>query len=133
MADIITLNCLVQGDTPPNERAFSVEIIRTDTVVKLKKLIKATLAPRFDRIAVNELVLWKVDISLDDSDDKFGVLKTNINVNIKTVLHSETLSALDEIQEHFSNLPSRKHIHIIVERPQLGVFLYLILFVKVMC
>lgn len=51
----LTLFCPVDGEA--TSRAFSVDIDRTKSVDRLKKLFKSEKTPRFDDVAADELAL----------------------------------------------------------------------------
>ncbi|RUS32031.1 hypothetical protein BC938DRAFT_476444, partial [Jimgerdemannia flammicorona] len=103
-------------DTPPDERALPVKIVKTDSVAELKKLFKAEA--EID-VPLKDLKLWKVDIPLDERNDMRAALEANIdaNLNIKVVLAGRAMRAVDVIQEHFSVQPTRKNIHVIIQAP----------------
>ncbi|CAB4443950.1 unnamed protein product [Rhizophagus irregularis] len=60
--------------------------------------------------------LWKVDISLEEQNEKFKLVNTKINVNIKEELGGVELLPLSKISKHFSS-PADEHTHIIIQRP----------------
>jgi len=108
MNDTITLFCLVAGDDP-NDRTFPVEISKTDTIGKLKKLIKTEKQNDFADIDADKLTLWKVDISLD-ALNKFDTATT-----LKA--RGEKLSPMRKIAKVFPDSVEEEHLHIIVVRP----------------
>ena len=114
----ITLSCLVVGENP-YENIFEVVFgknLENVTVNRLKKAIKEEKAPEFDNFATDKLKLWKVDISLEEENEKLELVNTKINVNIKKDLGGEELSPLSKISKHFPSQPADEHIHIIVQR-----------------
>ena len=109
-----TLNCLVLGDSPPPLRAFPVHIERSLLIGDLKKIVKADLAPRLDKIPANEIVLWKVDIPVYAPNAGLCALESGEQTDVKK-LGGQELPALWAIEEFFENRPPSKNIHIIVD------------------
>ncbi|PKK60666.1 hypothetical protein RhiirC2_761565 [Rhizophagus irregularis] len=92
----ITLSCLVAGENS-YENAFQEKID--------------------DNVKAKDLKLWKVDISLDEENEKLKLVNEKINVNIKDELEGAELKPLSKINKHFPSQPADEHIHIIVQRP----------------
>src|SRR4051794_28282679 len=111
-----TLSCLVAGENP-YDNAFNIKVNKTETVSELKDAIKDNQKPFFDNVAPKELKLWKVDISLEEENEKLKLVNEKINVNIKDELEGIELKPLSKISKHFSSQPADEHIHIIVQRP----------------
>ena len=113
----ITLSCLVVGENP-YENAFPVDIDtnKVKTVGHLKDAIKEKLHPKFENVTANDIKLWKVDISLEEENEKHDLVNTKINVNIKVELEGVELPPLSKISKHFPSQPADEHIHIIVQR-----------------
>ena len=109
----ITLSCLVVGENP-YENAFAVEIDTTKLVSFFRDAIKEKID---DNVKAKDLKLWKVDISLEEENEKLELVNTKINVNIKKDLGGEELPPLSKISKHFPSQPADEHIHIIVQRP----------------
>jgi hypothetical protein len=112
----ITLSCLVAGENP-YDNAFAVEIDTTKLVSFFKDVIKENQKPFFDNVAPKELKLWKVNISLEEENEKLKLVNKKINVNIKDELEGIELKPLSKISKHFSSQPADEHIYIIVQRP----------------
>ena len=91
------------------ENVFEVDIVNNKTV-KLKDATKSLFS-------ITLLKLWKVDISLEEENEKLTAVNTKINVNIKEDLGGEELPPLSKISKHFPSQPADEHIHIIVQRP----------------
>jgi Crinkler effector protein N-terminal domain len=109
MTDIVTLFCLVEGESTAN--AFTIKIPPTNTIDDLKKLIKKGKSPKFDDIAADKLKLWSVSIPADDANTlKNLVLENNKDNGVQELL------PMDDIADVFP-APPKKYIHIIVERP----------------
>ena len=109
----ITLSCLVAGENP-YENAFNVKINKTEAVSELRKAIKEEID---DNVKAKDLKLWKVDISLEEENEKLKLVNEKINVNIKDELEGVELKPLSKISKHFPSQPADEHIHIIVQRP----------------
>ncbi|PKC60668.1 hypothetical protein RhiirA1_467719 [Rhizophagus irregularis] len=71
----------------------------------------------FANVDVKDIKLWKVDISLEEENEKLDLVNTKINVNIKEELGSVELLPLSKISKYFHSQPADEHIHIIVQRP----------------
>jgi Crinkler effector protein N-terminal domain len=105
MATIVTLICLVNGDS--SERTFAVDISNDKLVVHLKDEIKKKKSPKFDDIPADELTLWRVDIP---DDDEAAILQADTA--------TETLMRpTREISVYFKNQPTMRRIHVVIERP----------------
>jgi hypothetical protein len=112
----ITLSCLVVGENP-YENAFNVKVNKTETVSELKKPIKEENTQSFANVDAKDIKLWKVDISLEEENEKLDLVNTKINVNIKEELGGVELLPLSKISKYFHSQPADEHIHIIVQRP----------------
>ena len=108
---IITLSCLVAGENP-YDNAFNVKVNKTEAVSELRDAIKEKKQNDFANVDADKLKLWKVDISLEEENNKFELVNTKINVNIKDELEGEELPPLSKISKHFSSQPADEHIHI---------------------
>ncbi|PKK58023.1 hypothetical protein RhiirC2_857969 [Rhizophagus irregularis] len=82
---IITLSCLVVSENP-YENAFAVEIDTTKLVSFFRNVIKEKNTQAFANVDAKDIKLWKVDISLDEENEKLTAVNTKINVNIKDEL-----------------------------------------------
>ncbi|KAG0041779.1 hypothetical protein BGZ83_001320 [Gryganskiella cystojenkinii] len=101
-----TLFCLVDGEPIP----FPVEIEPTKTIGSLKKAIKDEKTPRFDDVAADELILWRVSIPVLPKKDRK-------EISLAAVPSKEELDETDEINDVFEQTLPKKTIHIIVQRP----------------
>ena len=99
----ITLCCIFQGEKPGS--IFKVEIEYNESVSNLKKLIEK------EKPNVNIVKLWKVDIPLEE-DNNFNIIE------------GEKLDTTKKVAEYFSDEPSDRHVHIIVQREQINVALF---------
>src|SRR5690242_17512620 len=107
MTTTITLLCLVHGDSS----VFPVRIDKTLLVGDLKDEIKKKKSPKFDDIPANELTLWKVDIS---DDDEAAIQQLALQAHTANEI---LMWPTREISEYFENQPTRRHIHVVTERP----------------
>jgi uncharacterized protein YbdZ (MbtH family) len=99
----ITLFCLVQGAPT----AFPVDIDSSLTVGHLKKAIKAEKANDFANIDADRLRLWKVEIPVGNDVIQGHALEDN-----------SQLPPTDYLDEHWTDTPLRKHIHVIIKLPR---------------
>ncbi|KAF9083433.1 hypothetical protein BGX29_003150, partial [Mortierella sp. GBA35] len=97
---------LVNGEST----SFPVEIDPTKTIGDLKDAIKAKKAPRFDDVAADELILWRVSIPLVPKKDRK-------DLSLGDILSKEELDETDDPSDVFLDKPPKKTIHIIVQRP----------------
>jgi hypothetical protein len=112
----ITLSCLVAGENP-YDNAFNVKVNKTEAVSELKDAIKKKKQNDFANVDADKLKLWKVDISLEEENEKLRLVNGKINVNIKEELEGVELKPLSKISNPFPFQPADEHIHIIVQRP----------------
>ncbi|KAG0059149.1 hypothetical protein BGZ89_000656 [Linnemannia elongata] len=103
----LNLFCLVDGEATSN--VFSVDVTVTDTVHELKGAIKAKKTPEFDDIATDELTLWCVSVK-DDSNDSLPIVLDSLPEKTK-------LRATSKLFDVFEESPSKKMIHVIIQRP----------------
>ncbi|RIA93591.1 hypothetical protein C1645_735445 [Glomus cerebriforme] len=87
---------------------------KTEAVSELRDAIKKKID---DNVKIKDLKLWKVDISLEEENEKLKLVNEKINVNIKNELEGVKLKPLSKINKHFSSQLADEHIHIIVQRP----------------
>jgi hypothetical protein len=103
----IILSCLVVGENP-YENAFTVKVNKTEAVSELRKAIKEEID---DNVKAKDLKLWKVDISLEEENEKLDLVNTKINVNIKEELGGVELLPLSKISKYFtSSQPTNTYI-----------------------
>jgi hypothetical protein len=101
---ILELNCFVHDDDP--RHVFPVKIARTESVGTLKKAIKEEKKVALEHVDADALRLWKVSIPVN------GGFKENVSrVELKD---EDELSPVDTLSDVFSEVPARKHLHIIV-------------------
>ncbi|KAF8919094.1 hypothetical protein BGZ58_004701, partial [Dissophora ornata] len=84
------------------------------TVDGLKKAIKDENPDTFSSIDAKDLTLWRVSIADDDDDDdnELPILLHSISSEDK-----KKLKATRELSDVFQEVPPKKTIHIIVQRP----------------
>ena len=101
---ILELNFFVHDDDP--RHVFPVKIARTESVGILKRSIKDDNPESFRDVDARSLILWKVSIPVNDG------FKENVSrVELKD---EDELSPVDTLSDVFSEVPARKHLHIIV-------------------
>jgi 2C-methyl-D-erythritol 2,4-cyclodiphosphate synthase len=88
---------LVVGENP-YENAFTIKFIKSEAVSELRKAIKEEID---DNVKAKDLKLWKVDISLEEENEKLDLVNTKINVNIKEELGGVELLPLSKISKYF--------------------------------
>ena len=96
----IIFSCLVVGENP-YENAFAVEINTTKLVSFFRDAIKEKNTQAFANVDVKDIKLWKVDISLEELNEKLKLVNEKINVNIKDELEGKELKSLSKISKHF--------------------------------
>ncbi|KAG0195380.1 hypothetical protein BGX33_003474, partial [Mortierella sp. NVP41] len=82
----------------------------TKTIGDLKDAIKAKKTPRFDDVAADELILWRVSIPLVPKKDRK-------DLSLGDILSKEKLDETDDLSDVFLDKPPKKTIHIIGQRP----------------
>lgn len=107
MADSpLTLFCLVDGE----KTAFPVEFVPSDSVGKLKDLIKAKKSVVFEHVDANNLTLWKVSIPVVPNKERKAI-------SLAEVPWKEELDEMDDLSDVFKETPPKKTIHVIIQRP----------------
>jgi hypothetical protein len=87
-------------------------------LIRQKQLVNSAIKEEIDgNVKAKDLKLWKVDISLEEENEKLDLVNTKINVNIKEELGGVELLPLSKISKYFTSQPADEHIHIIVQRP----------------
>jgi hypothetical protein len=109
MATTLLLNCWLVGDDAT--QVFQVEIANTESVGTLKKAIKEEKKPVLDYLTADSLGLWKDSIPVDRTLRK---KLPGLDLTDET-----QLSAVDDLLDVFRDLPTRKHLHIII-KPRIG-------------
>ena len=95
----ITLFCLVKGNTTAN--AFSVKISRDEPISELKEAIKEKNTQTFANDDAKDIKIWKVEITDD--------LLSNLT--------QDELIATRDIGDYWTEKPTKRHIHVLVEPP----------------
>ncbi|KAG0334544.1 hypothetical protein BG004_000363, partial [Podila humilis] len=103
---LLTLFCVVDGEAT----LFSVKVASTDSVHDLKKAVKAAKAPRFDDVAADELILWHISIRIPPPKERGPFV-------LNEAESPTELDPSDDISEVFPEIPFKKTIHVIVQRP----------------
>ncbi|OAQ26805.1 hypothetical protein K457DRAFT_21801 [Linnemannia elongata AG-77] len=104
----MTLFCLVDGEATSN--AFSVKIESTKTIGSLKDHIKTKIPNTFNGIDAKDLTLWRVDQPVLAANKQNPILLSAIDSPTE-------LDPTDDISDVFPEVPPKKTIHIIVQRP----------------
>jgi len=107
MSSTLSLLCYVLGDDPTN--IFVVDIAPSKIVAHLRDAIKAKNSPKFNDVPANTLRLWKVSIAVDSSFKE--------RIETSNFVDEESLKPIEELSDIFPELPSRKHVHIVVKPP----------------
>ena len=112
MFDILSLNCLVLGDTL--DHIFPVEIARTKPVSALKEAIKVEKSHAFDGIVADQLKLYRTSKEAEalDDDELMQALACAPEGGHEALTGSRR--ALSRIFEH---PPTPDALHILVELP----------------
>ncbi|RIA81445.1 hypothetical protein C1645_837003 [Glomus cerebriforme] len=108
MENIINLNCLIYGNLPIVDHAFSIKIGRNETISELQRLIKAQ-KPSCFQCGPGELLLWKVNIPMDKNE-----LLENISFR-----NNEIVKAVYEVSNYWKgsqDIP-KENVHVIVKDP----------------
>ncbi|KAG0326702.1 hypothetical protein BG004_002913 [Podila humilis] len=101
----LSLLCLVEGEST----SFSVEIELTETISRLKDLIKTKQSPKFDDIDTNKLKLWRVSIPV-------GQNKEHKAISLAEVPSKEELWVVDIVSDVFAEKQPKDTIRIIIQR-----------------
>ena len=105
--DTLALNCIVAGDSSPDHK-FTVHIPASANIATLKEVIKNAKLPRFDKIPADQLQLWNVSISTDQTDERLKADVGNIMAN-----REPQLSAITTLSAVFPSI-AEDHLHVLV-------------------
>ena len=108
----LTLFCVVDGEST----SFPIKISSEETVGELKKLIKAEKPNYCEKIDAKDLTLWHVSLPVVPKKDRKAI-------SLADVPSKEELDETDDISDVFQEMPPKKTIHIIVQRPLPGTLL----------
>ncbi|KAF9993310.1 hypothetical protein BGZ65_011192 [Modicella reniformis] len=97
MANTLTLFCVVEGESS----VFPVDITGDRTVSHLKNAIKTEVTPKFDDIAADKLILWKVSVPITDDVDE-------VPIKLDALDEKKILGAATELSEVKINLDTRE-------------------------
>jgi hypothetical protein len=98
------------GSDPSN--LFLIKIQRAKTVAALRYVIKDAMMHIFHDVAAESLVLWRVDLSADDTlEHNLG----NLGFDRKG-----SLSPTVQLFRVFATSPMGGHLHIVVQPPPAG-------------
>ena len=107
MSSQLKLNCLVLGDEP--RHIFSVRISDAEDVSWLRKAIKEEKPHTLQHVDADDLVLWKVSVPVDEH--------FQANLGRLRLVEEESLLPVEDLSKIFSDLPVKRHLHIVVQRP----------------
>ncbi|RHZ77089.1 hypothetical protein Glove_186g10 [Diversispora epigaea] len=111
MSDHTTLVCLVYGDL--TKKAFKVNIEKNESVYYLKTKIKEKKSNLFANVDANEIVLWKVNVPLDDDTMEVDiVLENNEEMDVQKLSFP-----FITIGNAFTENITVDSIHIVIEEP----------------
>ncbi|KAF9952601.1 hypothetical protein BGZ70_000557, partial [Mortierella alpina] len=108
MANPLAMFCLVDGEAP--SRAFPVSISFTATVGDLKDLVSAKKPNGFSDVDANKLTLWRVSYPITAANRHTAVLLSSMD-------SATELEPVDDIADVFQDMPPKRTVHIIVQRP----------------
>jgi len=101
---ILELNCFIHNDD--HHHVFPIKIVQTESVGTLKKAIKEEKKVVLKHFDADALQLWDVSIVVNDG------FKENVSrVELKD---EKVLSPVDALSDVFSEIPVRKHHHVII-------------------
>ena len=109
MSATLQLNCWIFDDDV--SQVFPVKITNTESVGILKEVIKDECQKAFPNVDARSLTLWKVSIPVDRHLQQS---LANLDLTRET-----SLSPVDDLFDVFSDVPPRKHLHIVV-KPRVG-------------
>ncbi|RHZ80074.1 hypothetical protein Glove_139g400 [Diversispora epigaea] len=112
MSDNITLFCLVEGDS--KEKFIIVVAEKNDYVNDLKKKIKEEKPNLFANIDANDIVLWKVNIPIEEDTMEVDTIPGSTQDKVKLSIPSK------KIRNVFTENIADDSINIIIERPSEG-------------
>ncbi|RHZ62266.1 hypothetical protein Glove_341g79 [Diversispora epigaea] len=112
MSDNVTLYCLVEGDS--KDRVFEVEIEKRKSVGFLKKKIKEEKPNLLVNVDANDIVLWKINIPIEEDTMEVDIILENIQDKVKLSVPSK------KIRNVFTENIADDFINIIIERPSAG-------------
>jgi len=109
MSATLQLNCWVFDDDV--SQVFPVKIANTESVGTLRDAIKDKKKLSLHHVDSDALALWKVSFPVNHNLQQS---LANLDLTDET-----SLSSVDDLVELFSEVPPRKHLHIVV-KPRVG-------------
>jgi hypothetical protein len=106
---MLTLLCYVRGDD--YKQAFPVKIDKAESVAELRKSIKEKRRA-FRDVDADSIVLWSAPILCDRR------LKAQVEGLI--LAEDNSLEPADILSDVFSAGLKQRHVHVVVERPDIG-------------
>ncbi|KAI5992722.1 hypothetical protein EDD15DRAFT_2368000 [Pisolithus albus] len=101
----LDLNCFILGDDP--SKIFDVKIPRTESVSALKNLIKKTLSPKLNHVAIADLTVWKVSLPADAITQELTAAD----------VPGQPLCSVTRMSSIFNEAPVDEYVHILVQVP----------------
>lgn len=95
----------------PSE-VFQIEIALTETVMRLRYLIKDQNRDAFRDVPARRLCLWNVSLSIDDT--------LECSLHTLRLDPKECLPHVAEMFKIFESPPLPTHLHIVIQRPSTG-------------
>ncbi|KAF9543648.1 hypothetical protein EC957_000580 [Mortierella hygrophila] len=106
----LSLRCLVDGDRI--SKSFELATPPTKTFGQLRTTIHLSKPIWFKDLEAEDLTLWKVTIPITKDKSDTPILLKNISNSDK-----DKLGPTNDVFEWFPQVPQKKTIHIIVQRP----------------
>lgn len=113
-SDLLTLNCLVLGNSPPSDFVFVVNIQGNRTVDDLRATIKAECQNVLD-FDEDLLAIWSASIVMDDN---FNTKLADFQPSFYNGCRKWKIGT--ELADIFIGGPGREHLNIIVQPPDDG-------------
>ncbi|KAG9062193.1 hypothetical protein KI688_006525 [Linnemannia hyalina] len=106
----LSLRCLVDGDR--TSKSFELATPSTESFGQLRTTIRLSKPIWFKDLEAEDLTLWKVTIPITKDNADTPILLKNVPDSDK-----DKLGPTDDVIEWFPQVPDKKTIHIIVQRP----------------
>ncbi|KAI0301218.1 hypothetical protein B0F90DRAFT_1720433 [Multifurca ochricompacta] len=129
MTTALTLFCLaVDIKKTPIGDIFKVIVQSDDDAIDLKDAIKLKMAPRLDKLAANELILWKLlkPLHIRSLEDQGSFDATIQSIKLPNPKSKQALDGngavqllrpAEELSRYWEKLPKRGHLHTVVQVP----------------
>ncbi|OZJ01515.1 hypothetical protein BZG36_05572 [Bifiguratus adelaidae] len=94
--------------------AATVDVSSNDNISKLKKAVKAMCKPSLDRVAITGILVYKVDLNIEESRKLTTSLKQGSTINIDTYT-GDSLDELVKLRRYFPRQPDEEVVHLIID------------------